>query len=277
MRPRLICALAILALALALPGGAAGAAPRPAFVYLALGDSLAAGVGAPAGEGYVPRLAAFFAAPRHGNAGRLANLGVPGETSASLLAPGGQLDRALALIADARTNVRVVTLDIGGNDILGLLGREPCRSTPASAACQEAVRAALAAFAASYAQALAALTAALADDPGHESLLALTYYNPFSGTGSPYEPAADLALLGGDGVIDCVANAAASALVGLNDLIACLGAHYGATVVDVYPAFEGRGPALTNILAGDIHPNAAGYAAIAAAVRAAYKAHGFAP
>ena len=65
--------------------------------------------------------------------------------------------------------------------------------------------------------------------------------------------------------------------MGLNDLIACLGAQHGATVADVYPRFAGQGAALTHILAGGIHPTAAGHAAIAAAVRAAYKAHGFAP
>jgi hypothetical protein len=39
--------------------------------------------------------------------------------------------------------------------------------------------------------------------------------------------------------------------------------------VDVYPLFAGREVGLTNIGAGDVHPNQAGYAAIAGALAAA--------
>jgi hypothetical protein len=47
----------------------------------------------------------------------------------------------------------------------------------------------------------------------------MTYYNPFSGTGSRFEHPSDLALLGSDGVVNCGADLADRARVGLNDII----------------------------------------------------------
>src|SRR5688500_20391606 len=61
---RLLAALAALPLAL-LPATAGSAAPPSPATYLALGDSVAAGVGAPSGLGYVPLLAADLAESRH--------------------------------------------------------------------------------------------------------------------------------------------------------------------------------------------------------------------
>ncbi|MBI4202045.1 MAG: hypothetical protein HY532_02865, partial [Chloroflexi bacterium] len=97
----------------------------------------------------------------------------------------------------------------------------------------------------------------------------MTYYNPFDGTGHPYEGPVDLTLLGADGTVNCAAAFGNPANMGLNDLITCFGAGYGAQVVDVYPLFDGNALALTHIAKGDIHANNDGYAAIAAAFVAA--------
>ena len=168
-------------------------------------------------------------------------------------------------------DVGLVTLDIGGDDLLPLLKKPPCAINPGGLACQGEVATALASFGPNYGYIVASLRGALTYDPA--PLLVMTYYNPFSGTGSAYEPAVDLALLGLDGVIDCAAWGNPYN-VGLNDLIACIGWDAGATVVDVYPDFAGRGARgagrgalLTHIEEGDIHPNAAGHAVIAAAFR----------
>jgi lysophospholipase L1-like esterase len=95
--------------------------------YLALGDSLAFGSQPTRvfDQGYVQQLYASL----HARDPRLAltNLGCPGETSASLVAggkcpyPGGgsQLDTALAFLRAHRGSVRLVTIDIGGNDVNG--------------------------------------------------------------------------------------------------------------------------------------------------------------
>jgi len=83
---------------------AAVAGPR----IVAIGDSLTAGYGLPAGEGFVPQLDAWLAA--HGHAGaEVVDMGVSGDTTA-----GGRarLDWALADGADA------VIVALGGNDML---------------------------------------------------------------------------------------------------------------------------------------------------------------
>lgn len=107
--------------------GAPTSSPGPVAagpVYLALGDSLAAGVGAPPGEGYVDLV---HAAVADGSPGlELVNLGVSGETTGSVLAPGGQLERAEAVLRERGDAVRLVTVDLGANDGWGcLLRRDP--------------------------------------------------------------------------------------------------------------------------------------------------------
>ncbi|HKY50450.1 MAG TPA: GDSL-type esterase/lipase family protein [Candidatus Limnocylindria bacterium] len=263
-RTRSALLVAMLVAVISASSSTAAAAVAPAMrLYVALGDSLAAGVGAsdPARTAYVPLLFQYFMQPRAENVRLLRNLSRPGETSDSLIA-GGQLALALAAIEDPTTDTRVVTLDIGGNDILFLTFSEPCRSDPGGAACQALVDAQLRKFALNYALILTALQSALAHDPGRETLFVMTYYNPYGGTGHPYEPFADDVLLGSDLVIDCSAPAG-DPRAGLNDLIACGGAAAGAAVADVYPVFGDRAPQLTHISAGDIHPNDAGYALIA--------------
>ena len=237
---------------------------RPS-VYLALGDSLAVGVGAtvPDERGYVPQVARWLQSQAPERLEQAVNLAVGGETSDSLVR-GGQLESAVNTIASTEWDVRVVTLDIGGNDLLALLFGGPCVIEPPGPACQSAVRATQARFAERYEQIVSSLARALAAKSRPAKLLVTTYYNPFSGTGSPYEAPSDVALLGADGALDCAGEASDR---GLNDLIACIGARHGAVVADVYPAFAQRGPELTHILTGDIHANDAGHSVIAEVIR----------
>ena len=172
-------------------------------LYLALGDSLVVGIGAadPERSGY----AALFS--QTVGTDHLTNLAVNGETSSSFIT-GGQLAATMAAIDDPDTDVEVVTLSIGGNDLDDLRDPEgPCGQDPGSRACLTAVGDALTSFAGAYRTILGELAAALDRDPGNETVLVMTYYNVFSGTGSPFEGPADLALLGTDGVIDCAVNA----------------------------------------------------------------------
>jgi lysophospholipase L1-like esterase len=238
--------------------------PRPA-TYLALGDSLAVGVGATPMEwqsGYVGRFNRYLQDSRDGPH-RLLNIGVSGETSSSFIY-GGQLAAAVAAINDPENDIQTVTLDIGGNDLLALLRpNAPCVADPGGLACQQAVVGALALFGENYGLILATLASALQDDPA--TVMVMTYYNPFDGTGSPFEAPIDVALLGFDGTIDC---AAGPQYWGMNDLIACGGAAAGVRVVDVYPLFAGNAMGLTHVGSGDIHPNDDGYALIAGAFAA---------
>ena len=116
--------------------------PRPAFYYVALGDSLSQGVqpatpplppGVTLGEtietdqGYPDDLFAHYEAAFHGTL-HLVKLGCPGETTTSMLTGtgsgctyprGSQLAAALAFIGAHRGEVRLITIDIGANDIDG--------------------------------------------------------------------------------------------------------------------------------------------------------------
>jgi lysophospholipase L1-like esterase len=271
--PRLVSALASLALlmTLAVPAAARDAAPT---VYLALGDSLAWGDGAsvPAHTGYVPRLAGYFTGASHGGADELVNLAIRGETTGSFL--GSQLSDALAVIGDPDTDVRVVTLSIGGNDLLDLINEETdeCVVNFPGLACQAAIQAAFAGVATNLPAILYQLHAALAADPGDEKVFVLTLYNPFGGTGFFLEQPVDIGLLGMDLTVDCGANGTL-ANVGLNDIVACTALGFGDIVVATYDLFDDNGLTLTHIGEGfNIHPNDDGYALIAQAHRAADRA-----
>jgi lysophospholipase L1-like esterase len=114
---------------------------RPAY-YIALGDSLSQGVqpatpplprGVTLGEsietdqGYANDLYAHYKREFPGSL-KLVRLGCPGETSTSMLsgtgspcpyAQGSQLAAALAFISAHRSEVKLITIDIGANDIDG--------------------------------------------------------------------------------------------------------------------------------------------------------------
>jgi len=275
---RVIFAIA-LALSVVISGQPGLAATTSPVVYLALGDSLAAGFGASSIEhtAYVPRFFQYLRGTAHGGVDTLLNLGIGGDTSYWFLTgtpwgAGPQLQQALAAISDPTTDTGVVTLDIGANDLLNTLFRDPACLDIASVACRAAMAATLAAFAANLQTILGALNAALAADPGAEQIFLMTYPNIWGGTGDPLEPVADALLLGTDLAIDCAANAGDATKVGLNDLVACVGMAFGAVIVDGYGAIGDGALYLTHIDEGDIHPTDAGYAALAKAFIDAEKA-----
>jgi lysophospholipase L1-like esterase len=183
------------------------------------------------------------------------------------------MNAAVATILDAGTDTRVVTLSIGGNDLLDLLNEptDACVINPASLECQIGVVQALSGVANNYPTIMGTLAFALAQDPGTEKVFVLTLYNPFGGTGSLFEAAVDQGLLGADLTVDCAAAQANPMDAGLNDIVSCASAFFGATVVDGFQTIGDNALALTHI--GDpgfnIHPNDDGYAAIAKAHRRA--------
>jgi lysophospholipase L1-like esterase len=265
---RIALVLAWLAAAIAIPTRAAEAPTT----YLALGDSLAWGDGAtdPSTTSYVPLLGDYFAGQPHGGAKNAVNLAVRGETSSSFLA--GQVGAAMARIGDPSTDVRVITLSIGGNDLLDLLNEptDACVQDPSGLTCQGLVATALGGVADRLPVILGSLAMSLAGDPDGARVYVLTLYNPFGGTGSPFEAAVDAGLLGSDMRIDCAALQTDPTAAGLNDIVACTSMAFDATVVDSYPVIGDRALELTHI--GDpvfnIHPNDEGYVLIAKAHRA---------
>ena len=208
--------------------------------YVALGDSVAA----PRGS-YVDLLFAALQTNAGGGLDTLYNRARGGESSGSLRT-SGQLALAIADI-DRPPDTKIVTIDIGGND------RSVCGGSP------PAWHLATCPFAANIDASLADLQAALERDPGQESLVAMTYYNPASDTGTAQEHSYDVGLLGTDLQLFCAPPG--DARLGLNDQIACISSSHGARVADVYPAFKAGGQAL---MSGDgTHPSSLGQAAIA--------------
>jgi lysophospholipase L1-like esterase len=132
--PRLAIALFLVAAAVVACSASAPGRPRapgraPLAYYLALGDSLsrgvqpnAAGTNVETAQGY-PNL--VYARLARGNPVlRLVQLGCPGETTQTMTHggicryPGGsQLAAAVAFLRAHRGHVRLVTLDIGANDL----------------------------------------------------------------------------------------------------------------------------------------------------------------
>lgn len=114
----------------------------PKKYYLALGDSLAFGY-QPDGDyahGYAED---FFASLREDGTHVLANMGCPGETSATMIQgncpyptlrkypyAGAQLDAAVAFLQQHRGQVSPVTLDMGANDLLHDVDPRTCAISP---------------------------------------------------------------------------------------------------------------------------------------------------
>jgi len=231
-------------------------------LYIARGDSLSAGVGASdaATTGFVPLVHDSL-----GDGVALLNLGESGDTSSDLISYG-TLDDAVAEIEDRNgddepdNDVRLVTLEIGGNDLLGLYfslvvtGR--CPDVEASLddpGCTGPLRAALDGFEPNFQAALDALQEA---DPDLR-ILVMTLYNPFPAD-TPTGSVGDLSLEGMPGT---------PFEEGLNDIIRRQAEAHDVIVAELYAPFQGRSDEL---ISGDfIHPNDDGYRVMADAVIAA--------
>jgi lysophospholipase L1-like esterase len=268
MNRRVLMLTGILVLGLCTINGPASAEPsQPPIgqpLYLALGDSLAAGVGAsnPNLTAYVPQfyqllrqqLACQPAGTPSCRSLTLRNLGVGGATSTTLIAT--QLPEAVAELQarngdrNPYNDVRVVTIDIGGNDVFGVVSA--CSAGPTTE-CAALIQARLQTFAANFTQILSELRAAAGPDT---VIIAMTYYNPLPSCRlASLAPLADAVLEGGPGVT-----------AGLNDLIRSIAAAHGVLVAETYGQL---GP--DDLVGGNdcLHPNDAGYQIITEAFAAA--------
>jgi len=280
---RAVVALAAASLTLAgspAVAGAAGADPasgrqnpshadhgRATGWYLALGDSLAAGLQPGVGEdragGYVGAVLDAVRTTRPKT--RLVNLACSGETSTTLVDgglcsyhKGSQLAEAEHFLHAHGRKTRLVTLTIGSNDVT------PCLRGPAAelGAC---VQQALGVLADNLKRTLAEVRA----EAPQARLVVTNYYNPY------------LALWFDN---PGLASATTALQRQLNDTIAAVTTAFGGGTADVAEAFRsydatplGDGVP-TNVAVicadtymcaiGNIHPNDAGYALIASAVLA---------
>ena len=227
-------------------------------VYLALGDSLAVGVGAssPSTLGYVPRAyGSLRGSERYRDGGLdLLNVGVAGATSADLVQAGGQLDSAIAEIINRRDTgpagdeVEIISVDIGGNDLLSLVApNSPCLESASVEPCRAAFGEVLSALQSNLAATLLRLRTAAPD----AIIVTVDLYNPYSGTGDLREPIAEIGVGQANGVI--------GAVTADPDL--------RVKTASVFQLFSGRG--LQWVAPDGIHPNDNGHAVIAEALLAA--------
>ncbi len=246
---------AFLSLGPSLVSAQAGQTP----VYVALGDSLAFGVGAsdPPSLGYVGLTFDSLrkSEPYRERGLELVNLSVPGATSADLLLPGGQLEAALREIEERQEDgssqdggVEIISIDIGGNDLLALgAGGSVCLSDPAGEPCRQRFVEMLNGLEANLTQTVQSLREA-APEAG---IIIVGLYNPYSGTGSPIEVTADLAIQQLNGVLSAIA----------------ADPELRAEEAPVFDLFRGRGRQW--VAADGLHPNDSGHAVIAEVLLAA--------
>jgi lysophospholipase L1-like esterase len=206
----------------------------PGDVYVALGDSLAAGfIVSDPQAAYVARIAQAL---RQQSPIEVRNFAVPGETSRSMLQR--QLPQALEFIRQERAagrRVSPITIDIGGND-----------AQAAERASQEVRRRTIDMIESNLNVALEQLVAATTEDGERTADIAvMTYYNPYPGDPNDETSSAYWAAQ-------------------LNQAITRAAEAHGVAVADVAGPFEGGNVyRYTYMASGDVHANDAGHAVIA--------------
>ncbi len=234
-------------------------------LYIALGDSLSYGVGA--SDRFTTAFVPLVHASLPSGTGLL-NLGHSGDTSGELI-QHGYLDQAAAEVArrnsdtNPNNNVMLVTLEIGGNDLLDLFFNYvvpgTCPTLDESLKkpqCVDILHRTLDNFTPNLKQTVDRLQAA---DP-HLNIVLLTLYNPFSGAIPAFDPFGELSL---EGMPDT------PFLEGENDIIRAQASASGVKLADVYSLFLGKAKEYVGM--DIIHPNDAGYRVMADAVIAADK------
>lgn len=238
--------------------------PSPgAPLYIALGDSLSYG------EGASDRFTTAFVPLVHGAlppGTGLLNLGHSGDDSFEITGHG-HLDQAVTEIArrnsdtDPVNDVTLVTLEIGGNDLLdlffGYVVPGKCPTIVESLQRPECVGI-LEDTLGNYGPNLEDILDRLQGADPDLNIVLMTLYNPFSGAFDSLDPFGELSL---EGMPDTPFPE------GLNDIIRQKAQEHGVRLAEVYPEFVGKGK---EYIAQDIiHPNDTGYRVMADAVIAA--------
>jgi len=263
-----IVGMAAMTLATATPRLAHGGS----MTYIALGDSIAFGETdfthnpSYGDRGYVSKFADHLAQSNGGVRPNVVNLGVNGETTTTFFG-GGQplapqninypsastsqntlLISTIASEQAAGNTIGAVTVSLGVNDLFAVIGG-PNFFSMSPAQQQQAILGSMSTIQNNY-------TAMLTELKSLAPTAAVTivgFYNPYPAV--PGNPATPLA---------------GPAIQLLNAVIAGQAAAFGAKYVDTYTAFQGKEGSLTHITDApsgtNIHPNDAGYDAIAQAI-----------
>ncbi|MBV8462119.1 MAG: SGNH/GDSL hydrolase family protein [Acidimicrobiales bacterium] len=250
---------------------ASASTPRPAPLRydLALGDSLAAGVGASApARGYVGLL---YEHERRRMPGlRLVDLACPGATTTSFTAGGGcsyaqpsQLAAAEAFLRDHRSQVAFVTLDIGLNDVDSCMSTVEVDEACVADGLQQADRG------------LRGILAGVGRADPDAPVIGSDYYDPFlaawadGGSGQSVALQSEVGIVALNGVLSRAYGDAGMAVAPVAARFATVDTDAGTTASDDTPADVRHVCAWTWMCAtGNLHPNDAGYAQLAAAFAA---------
>lgn len=264
----------LLGLLLLIPFVGVNSQCQAAIVYLGLGDSITFGFdpSTPASltpsiadQGFVKPLVDHLATLHGGVRPEVRNLAIPGELMESFFTgqpPAGWVNRVPQLNLNytdpnvSQRNLMVSTIQsirasgdtigyasvlFGSNDIFYLVATEAFQQA-SGVEQQQLLGAKITEVLTSYQSVLSELTT-LAPEA---RILLPNYYNPFP-AGAAEQPLYEMILNG------------------FNPGVAQLATAFGAEYVDLYSAIDGRQLELTNIAAGDVHPNQAGYQALSGA------------
>jgi lysophospholipase L1-like esterase len=240
----LLCALVAAAVAALSPATAAAAR-----LYVAVGDSVGAGFGATSGHTAFDLYCAYLkSAAGRSLVDECTNESVPGLTTQAAL-DGGTIQKVVNDI-HASTDTPVVTVVLGGNDLLGATGCQPITGPNCP-------------FIDNMRAILDQLETALSGKPGPHVIQWLECYNPNHdnpfGNASVDQSTAELELGSDFALTPC--SSYDLNLIGLNDAINCIAQEKGATPIDAYAPFQSS--CTTNDCFSDsLHPNDKGYGLI---------------
>ena len=156
---------------------------------------------------------------------------------------------------DGSADTPVVTVVLGGNDLLGAPGCQPITGADCN-------------FIANMRTILDHIETALATHPGPHVIQWLEYYNPNHdnpfGNASADHSTAGLMLGNDSAITDC--SSSDLGLIGLDDAINCIAKEKGATPVDAYTPFQ-RDCTNNDCFSDALHPDDKGYGLIFDALR----------
>jgi lysophospholipase L1-like esterase len=245
-RWKLIAAAVVVLLASVIPTAGAGSttlsSPTPTVYYVALGDSLSTGGGAGPGLGYVNDI--YATVSPHIPGLQLVNLGCAGDSTTRMIhggncqnyKTGNQLGDAEAFLRAHTGHVAFVTIDVGGDDVVGCAVNGPSIDQTCVANALTAVR-----------QNMQTILSGLRSAGGAVPIVGMNYYDPILAAwyqgplrGGPPSPT--------------LAHESLGALHSLNDELATAYGSYGARVANVKKTYESNDWTMTGAYMGHTLP-----------------------
>lgn len=238
-----VTAVTTAAMAGAAPALAAHKTATAHTFYLSLGDSLAQGVqpdksgnSVETNQGYANQL--FTALHSSNPTLKLVKLGCPGETTGTMInggictyPAGSQLKQAVAFLNSHHGQVKLLTIDIGANDIL------PCVALPTLKKIAQCLSKVFPVLQTNLGTIMATLTAASGSNL--PTTIGMNYYDPSLAN-----------WLKGTAAGKALAKASVPLSQGFASLLSGIYTHFGAKVADVLTAFQTAAPFTEKVTLG---------------------------